>query len=551
MILAGIAAYEEIGGKLTRKVMENSHEALSEIYLTIVLVHLFLITARHLLEKNSGKNLLEVPSQIQKGEYADAAANVLTGALDIGTAGIVSPIYQGAKSTASELSKVLGTEEGLLSNAYKINPFAGKLGEYNRIVGRDAVDDVFESGLVRVNENAGVASDLGPFGVITRTTPYPSFAKALPQKQYANQVSAQGKQPYIISTDRAMKASTLGRHGKGTTQFPIDETGKYMSGFPASEAKIFEFADKPHWLKGYKEVSNELPGLPGGTLAYRNVTSSKTRPTNTGLTNADIDTEVAKNIKWITSPEYAARRAATTGETSEQIQKSVDDIIAAADKAKFNLNTSTKKMDFYGAEGMMSKKKWWSPAKVEISANSPNPVETLGHEVKHLYSPAVLGKKKVYENYPSLAAEDDYLTLGMEQQIRHLNAREKILAENDLPIDAQLSEEQVREFVDKWTSKMNKRFKNPEDLSLHEDYDDLWNEHAGEIQKEMLKARYNTDDLSFVSKLPTSQRVKFLSEYRDRLTRSVTNVLNKAWATVPTAGGAALLNNSDNSEENK
>jgi hypothetical protein len=58
MILAGIAAYEEIGGKLTRKVMENSHEALSEIYLTIVLVHLFLITARHLLEKNRGKNLL-------------------------------------------------------------------------------------------------------------------------------------------------------------------------------------------------------------------------------------------------------------------------------------------------------------------------------------------------------------------------------------------------------------------------------------------------------------------------------------------------------------
>ena len=202
--------------------------------------------------------LPQIPKQISKGQYADAAANVITGGLDIAGGGLVSPLYQGAKSTASELGKVLGTEEGLLSNTYKINPFAGKLGEYNRIVGRDAIDDVFESGLVRVNENAGVASDLGPFGVITRTTPYPSFAKALPQKQYANQVIAQGKQPYIISTDRAMKASTLGRHGKGSTQFPIDETGKYMSGFPASEAKIFEFADKPHWLKGYKEVSRRI-----------------------------------------------------------------------------------------------------------------------------------------------------------------------------------------------------------------------------------------------------------------------------------------------------
>lgn len=167
--------------------------------------------------------------------------------------------------TALELSPAYGAAKELLPQTYKINPFAGKLGTYNRVVGQDAVDDILESGLVRVNEDAGVASDLGPFGVIKRTTPYPSFAKALPQKQYANQVIAQGKKPYIISTDRSMKASTLGRHGKGSTQFPIDETGKYMSGFPASEAKIFEFADKPHWLKGYKEVPKELPGSPNNS----------------------------------------------------------------------------------------------------------------------------------------------------------------------------------------------------------------------------------------------------------------------------------------------
>lgn len=61
MILAGIASYEEIGGKLTRKVMENSHETLGEIYLTIVLVHLSLITVHHLLQKNRVKNLLPTP----------------------------------------------------------------------------------------------------------------------------------------------------------------------------------------------------------------------------------------------------------------------------------------------------------------------------------------------------------------------------------------------------------------------------------------------------------------------------------------------------------
>ncbi len=51
MILAGIAAYEEIGGKLTRKVMENSHESLGELYLGIVIFHLALIGIRHLIEK--------------------------------------------------------------------------------------------------------------------------------------------------------------------------------------------------------------------------------------------------------------------------------------------------------------------------------------------------------------------------------------------------------------------------------------------------------------------------------------------------------------------
>ena len=57
MILAGIAAYEEIGGKLTRKVMENSHEAMGEFYLGIVIVHLVLIGARYLIEKYKKSNI--------------------------------------------------------------------------------------------------------------------------------------------------------------------------------------------------------------------------------------------------------------------------------------------------------------------------------------------------------------------------------------------------------------------------------------------------------------------------------------------------------------
>lgn len=56
---------------------------------------------------DSGRRLLDVPSQVQKGEYADAAANILTGALDIGTAGMISPLYKSAKATATELNTAL------------------------------------------------------------------------------------------------------------------------------------------------------------------------------------------------------------------------------------------------------------------------------------------------------------------------------------------------------------------------------------------------------------------------------------------------------------
>lgn len=51
MILAGIAAYEEIGGKWIRKLTENSHEALGEIYLMMVMLHLACIGIRYLFQK--------------------------------------------------------------------------------------------------------------------------------------------------------------------------------------------------------------------------------------------------------------------------------------------------------------------------------------------------------------------------------------------------------------------------------------------------------------------------------------------------------------------
>jgi hypothetical protein len=192
---------------------------------------------------------------LYEGNYKAAAMDALM-MLPLAPSAIktVTPLIQKA-------GKALGTEEGLLSNAYKLNPNSGKLGRYNRIVGNNAIEDLNTSGLVRAGDRGGRSNMTIGNVSFNRKTPYPSFAEGVPAADnvYAQSIVNQGNKPYIISTNRKFAPSTLGRHGKGSTMFPIDDTGKYLESFPASEVNVFE-ATKPHWLKGYKEVPKQEDG---------------------------------------------------------------------------------------------------------------------------------------------------------------------------------------------------------------------------------------------------------------------------------------------------
>jgi hypothetical protein len=198
-----------------------------------------------------------IPLNVQQGNYGQAALAV---GMPLGVGALAGIGAQGTKQFVNNLVNPLaGTGEAFnnlgnkyLPNAYKLNPFAGKLNRYNRVVGQDAIEDITNTGLIRTNPQAGVMTGIG-----LRQTPYPSFGKGKPRQAYIDQTIQQGKTPYIISTDRPMATSTLGRHGKGSTMFPIDEnyvpgSKNYLSQFPANEAKVFE--GSPHWLKGYSEV---------------------------------------------------------------------------------------------------------------------------------------------------------------------------------------------------------------------------------------------------------------------------------------------------------
>jgi MFS family permease len=55
LVLFGIGAYEEVGGKWLVKLYENGHEFIGELYLFIIFTHLGIVILKNLLVKKSVK----------------------------------------------------------------------------------------------------------------------------------------------------------------------------------------------------------------------------------------------------------------------------------------------------------------------------------------------------------------------------------------------------------------------------------------------------------------------------------------------------------------
>ena len=238
--------------------------------------------------------LPEGVTQLNNGQYIDATGNILTGLLDVAGAGMMSPLYQGAKSTASELARFLGTEEGLLSNTYKVNPWALKENPemmlYRaRPVGQDINMNMaaqlrakeaageplkwYQKQLLNPQTNPEILAREKYYGQwfekdpsrldfyinpetrnfvdedaieILRTKLPRSEANKLNVSQFddAKLLSASPKTEFILPKDMISSAEA----------FPESSWQQLIQ-----EDKVF---NTPHWLKGYKGVPKELPGSP-------------------------------------------------------------------------------------------------------------------------------------------------------------------------------------------------------------------------------------------------------------------------------------------------
>ena len=94
--------------------------------------------------KNTGSGLMNTA----QGNFSDGAVDFLGAGLNVLSA---VPLAKGAKPLLNKAGRALGTESGLLSNAYKYNPLAFKPNEsnYYRQVSKEAIDDALSSKLIR------------------------------------------------------------------------------------------------------------------------------------------------------------------------------------------------------------------------------------------------------------------------------------------------------------------------------------------------------------------------------------------------------------------
>jgi hypothetical protein len=176
----------------------------------------------------------------------------------------VGEMFQASKQGISRLKKALGTESGLLSNTYKINPWAERLNNANksyRVAGLDALEDFNNTGVLR-SQRALPENPTFLDKVKARPTSFPSFQKGYADLNYLPDEGGVIFETGLPTFKRGEINPVTGLPIKGRhyAHRVIDpETGKIMTEIPGSNINVY--GSKPHWLKGYKQIDVPQPSF--------------------------------------------------------------------------------------------------------------------------------------------------------------------------------------------------------------------------------------------------------------------------------------------------
>ena len=174
-----------------------------------------------------------------KQNNAGIVEDIVTDPLNLVGAGLVGKLSKADKviDATKVGSKVLNKTDDVV-NRLKFEDFNNENEFFRIIVGDGAYDDILKSGKVRVKEPSDKIRLENVINLDRRgTTPFPSFSKGKPSLEYAQS----NNNHYIIRTnDASIKPSTYGRHGKGSTMFPTDDTGKHLKELDASKVQVYK-----------------------------------------------------------------------------------------------------------------------------------------------------------------------------------------------------------------------------------------------------------------------------------------------------------------------
>lgn len=271
----------------------------------------------------------------------------------------IAPIAGPAAKTIGEgissTRKALGTKEGLLSNTYKINPYAERLNDANksyRVTGLDAFKDFKNTGVVRSGDGSlhtfKFADLKGNFHQIKRPTGFPSFQKGYADMRYAPEEGAVVFETGLPTFKRGEINPVTGNRIRGrhyAHRVINPETGLTMTEIPAADVRVF--GDKPHWLKGYQQL--EVPALTTEESALAKLGDIR----NTGTT---LETESLNPITRSIVEKYL--------KGAEAIQKGIKKVQGLSDDAiRFyrsnNFNVSKRAIEDINAGNKWSRD-WYS-----------------------------------------------------------------------------------------------------------------------------------------------------------------------------------------------
>lgn len=195
--------------------------------------------------------LSEIPGELGRGEYLNAGLSALD-AIDLGV--YAKGAMKASKPLLNKAGKALGTESGLLSNAYKLNPWAFKANPEMgyRMLGREGFQDAVETGVLRAKPIPNQAPS-GGISLTRNTNRNPNTGKmqgALDRPYFADGViDERYAADYMAAVNKAENNLVRIATHRGIAP-------SQAGSIPLENATLY----KKNWLQGYKQIPKQEDG---------------------------------------------------------------------------------------------------------------------------------------------------------------------------------------------------------------------------------------------------------------------------------------------------